>query len=276
MAVTTVRVNRTYTDANGRPLARFRPVFTLSWLITDGVTLSDFPAPIQCTTDDSGRLTGPDGQLGVLLACNDSLSPAGSYYTVSGEPFTAATTYQFLRSMAPSVDLATLPPAVVGPPASSYVPADAPMTQLLIVDSNEFHPVIDAAAYAGWSPAIILRAHNGWREDHVYAANRAAIQAQPKIRAVGHYGYVVATLDAQAQGVAFAQTVKAHGGLPAGHFVTPPWAKRSGSSRPASPRPASPGCATARCSTAPSTSSSPSSAPQPGPDVMGLKRRSGG
>lgn len=94
------------------------------------------------------------------------------------------------------------------------------MTDLYMADVNEFHVVSDAAAYAGWSPAIILRAHNGMREDHSYATSRTAVQAEPGIRIVGHYGYVMAGIDAGQQGRDFANIITHRGGLPPGHFIS--------------------------------------------------------
>lgn len=90
--------------------------------------------------------------------------------------------------------------------------------ELLLADTNEFHPVIDAVAYRRWSPAIILRAHNGWREDYEYATSRNLVE-RAGVPTVGHYGYVVAGVDAGQQGRDFARVVAAHGGLPVGHFI---------------------------------------------------------
>jgi len=91
---------------------------------------------------------------------------------------------------------------------------------LLIADTNQWHTVTDAAAYARWSPAIILRAHDGSGADPAYAAALAAVRAEPAIRSVGHYGYINPTLDAFTQGAGFAQVVQASGGLHPGDFVS--------------------------------------------------------
>lgn len=90
---------------------------------------------------------------------------------------------------------------------------------LSIADTNEFHPLGDAHAYAGGSPVIILRAHNGYREDEVYAANVAAVYAEPGIASCGHYGYLPKEVDARSAGVAFGETVKKHGGLRRQDFI---------------------------------------------------------
>jgi hypothetical protein len=90
--------------------------------------------------------------------------------------------------------------------------------QLLIADSNEFHPVTDGRAYSAWSPVIIMRAHNGFREDYSYAQSRAQVE-QAGVKFVGHYGYCVAGVDAAQQGRDFAAIVNRRGGYHPGHTI---------------------------------------------------------
>ncbi|MGH9095685.1 MAG: hypothetical protein ACRDXE_11035 [Acidimicrobiales bacterium] len=88
-----------------------------------------------------------------------------------------------------------------------------------IADTNEFHPLVDAHAYAMANPVIISRAHNGYRADFAYAASVAAARREPAIRSIGHYGYCVAGADAFRQGVALGGTIQANGGLRPQDFI---------------------------------------------------------
>src|SRR5947209_8387686 len=85
------------------------------------------------------------------------------------------------------------------------------MSTLHIPDISEFQATVDLAKVG---PAVILRAHNGARADHTFAARLPQARAHQQVR--GFYGYVKAGLDAKAQGAAFAQTV---GKLQPGEFA---------------------------------------------------------
>jgi hypothetical protein len=88
-----IRYVRTYTpDNSGTAPVYATPTLMLSGTITDGVSQTVVPAPIQCTVNTSGQLVGPDGQVGVLLYATDktstssSVEPTNRVYWVSGEP----------------------------------------------------------------------------------------------------------------------------------------------------------------------------------------------
>lgn len=73
------------------------------------------------------------------------------------------------------------------------------MSDLVIADTSEFQSRINWQAYvAGGFLAAIIRAHNGYRADYQFVANRSGAHAAA-IRALGMYQYVVAGRDAAAQ-----------------------------------------------------------------------------
>jgi hypothetical protein len=90
---------------------------------------------------------------------------------------------------------------------------------LIISDTNEFHPLTNGVAYRDSRekdgtnhPMIIMRAT--YSNSHVDNAYTSSIgQARHANLIVGHYGYMVAGVDAHAQGVFFGQTVASRGGL---------------------------------------------------------------
>lgn len=96
---------------------------------------------------------------------------------------------------------------------------------MLIADVNEYHPLVDGAAYAaGRAPdgtaysVIILRATYGAaHQDNAYTSSLGQARAAGLV--VGHYGYLTALADPTEQGAFFGQVVKANGGLKAGDSV---------------------------------------------------------
>jgi hypothetical protein len=96
---------------------------------------------------------------------------------------------------------------------------------MIIADTNEFHPLMDGKLYreskepdGSDHPIIIMRATYGTvREDHAYVSN--LIEARKADLLVGHYGYMVAGVDAHNQGIFFAVSVKAHGGVKPGDTI---------------------------------------------------------
>lgn len=90
------------------------------------------------------------------------------------------------------------------------------MTDLIIPDLSEFQTGTDLAALrAGGYPAVILRAHNGWRPDFRFVLWQAQAR-QLRYTAIGYYQYLVAGRDAAAQARDFAATV---GPLRPGEFA---------------------------------------------------------
>ena len=95
----------------------------------------------------------------------------------------------------------------------------------VIADTNEFHPLVNGKAYrdahepdGSNHPVIIMRAtYSTNHQDLAYATSIAEARAAKLL--VGHYGYMVAGVDAAAQGHFFASTVKAHGGLKLGDTI---------------------------------------------------------
>ena len=69
------------------------------------------------------------------------------------------------------------------------------MPDIHIPDVSEFQDRVDFAAVG---PAVILRAHNGYRADHTFAARRADAHTHG-LRAVGLYCYLVKDRDAAVQ-----------------------------------------------------------------------------
>lgn len=96
---------------------------------------------------------------------------------------------------------------------------------MLIADTNEFHPLLNAVAYRDAKEpdgtthsVIILRAtYSTTHVDNAYATS--VIRARAAGLHIGHYGYMTAAADAAAQGRCFAQTVAAHGGLRPGDTI---------------------------------------------------------
>jgi hypothetical protein len=66
--------------------------------------------------------------------------------------------------------------------------------ELVIADVSEFQPGIDWRAYAAATPAVIVRAHNGRRPDHLWEVN--ATEAGALCRWWGAYQYLPADVDA--------------------------------------------------------------------------------
>lgn len=90
---------------------------------------------------------------------------------------------------------------------------------MIITDTNEFHPLVNAMLYrdsrepdGSNHPIVIMRASYGtakvdaWYPTSIRLARGAGLL-------VGHYGYMVANVDAGAQGRFFAQAIKNHGGV---------------------------------------------------------------
>jgi hypothetical protein len=90
---------------------------------------------------------------------------------------------------------------------------------LIIADTNEFHPLIDGVKYRDsrepdgtTHPMVIMRAtYSNYHVDNAYTSSIA--QARKANLVVGHYGYMVANVDARDQGVFFGHTVQSRGGL---------------------------------------------------------------
>jgi hypothetical protein len=109
-----VRYTRTYTpDNSGSVPINARPTLMLSGVITDGVSETVVPSPIQCTVNISGQLVGPDGAVGVLLYATDMTStealvePTNQTYLVSGEPGMAPWSFEPSAADPNPCDLAT-------------------------------------------------------------------------------------------------------------------------------------------------------------------------
>jgi GH25 family lysozyme M1 (1,4-beta-N-acetylmuramidase) len=96
---------------------------------------------------------------------------------------------------------------------------------MIIADTNEFHPLIDAKKYRDAKesdgtnhPIVIMRATYGTsREDLQYTKSFG--QARNAGLLIGHYGYMVASEDAHTQGVFFGEMVLNNGGLKAGDSI---------------------------------------------------------
>ena len=76
------------------------------------------------------------------------------------------------------------------------------MTDLHVPDLSEHQPSVDMARIG---PAVILRAHNGYRADHTFAARLA--QAREHVKARAFYLYLLADHDAAAQAHAAAAVI---------------------------------------------------------------------
>lgn len=96
---------------------------------------------------------------------------------------------------------------------------------MIIADTNEFHPLVDGAKYrnshepdGSAHPVIIMRVtYSNTHLDNAYAAS--LVQARAANLLVGHYGYMIAGVDAAAQGAFFGMSVKNHGGLRLGDTI---------------------------------------------------------
>jgi hypothetical protein len=106
MPFTMVRVERTYLDAQGLPVATGTPSFRLSEPISDGATESLPTTVIACSVNASGQLLGPDGNVGVLLSAVDDPTtlPQGAFYGVFDEPEIEPWTFTLSMTMAPTVE----------------------------------------------------------------------------------------------------------------------------------------------------------------------------
>lgn len=90
---------------------------------------------------------------------------------------------------------------------------------MIITDTNEFHPLVNAAAYRDAResdgtnhPIVIMRVSYGAdKVDNWYPTSIRLARAAGLL--VGHYGYLVANEDASAQGRFFAQAIKNNGGV---------------------------------------------------------------
>jgi GH25 family lysozyme M1 (1,4-beta-N-acetylmuramidase) len=96
---------------------------------------------------------------------------------------------------------------------------------MLIADTNEFHPLVDAVTYKNsreadgtTHPIVIMRAtYSITHIDLMYA--RSAREARAAGLKIGHYGYVVANVDAAAQGMFFGHVVKTTQGFKLGDSI---------------------------------------------------------
>jgi GH25 family lysozyme M1 (1,4-beta-N-acetylmuramidase) len=96
---------------------------------------------------------------------------------------------------------------------------------VIIADTNEFHPLIDGQKYRDAKepdgtnhPIVIMRAtYSNNHTDLAYGVSIAEARAAKLL--VGHYGYMVAGVDAASQGHYFATIVKAHGGVRLGDTI---------------------------------------------------------
>jgi hypothetical protein len=96
---------------------------------------------------------------------------------------------------------------------------------MLIADTNEFHPLVDAVAYRDSReadgtnhPIIIMRvSYSITHIDLAYARNVRAARAAGLL--IGHYGYMVAGADAAAQGKFFAHIVATTAGFKPGDTI---------------------------------------------------------
>ena len=96
---------------------------------------------------------------------------------------------------------------------------------MIIADTNEFHPLVNGVSYRDSKeqdgtnhPVVIMRATYGTeRVDLQYVTS--LFQARKAGLLVGHYGYLVATMDAAAQGLFFGKTLHANGGLKLGDSI---------------------------------------------------------
>ncbi|MGZ4663731.1 MAG: GH25 family lysozyme [Frankiaceae bacterium] len=71
------------------------------------------------------------------------------------------------------------------------------MSDLHLPDLSEFQTGVDFAALGQATPAVILRAHTGYRADHTFAARLPQARAHMRVRLF--YGYCVADRDAATQ-----------------------------------------------------------------------------
>lgn len=80
------------------------------------------------------------------------------------------------------------------------------MSSLLVPDLSEWQGTVDWKPLVASYPAVIIRAYNGYRPDHTFAANRDHAHAAG-VRALGLYAYLVADRDAVDQAAEFVHTV---------------------------------------------------------------------
>lgn len=81
------------------------------------------------------------------------------------------------------------------------------MAETRLADISEFQQNIDAQAYLnGGNHCLIVRAHNGWRPDHLWPGRRDYLRGFPFV-ALGWYQYLVAGRDAAQQAREFIATV---------------------------------------------------------------------
>lgn len=80
-----------------------------------------------------------------------------------------------------------------------------------VPDLSEFQDTVD---FTQVGPAVIVRAHNGRRADHLFTQHRDGARAHCRVR--GWYGYVVADRDAAQQGREMAALI---GKLQSGEFI---------------------------------------------------------
>jgi len=96
---------------------------------------------------------------------------------------------------------------------------------MIIADTNEFHPLVDAVAYRDSRepdgtnhPIVIMRvSYSITHIDLAYA--RSIRMARAAGLYVGHYGYMVASIDAAAQGSFFGQVMMTTGGYHLGDSI---------------------------------------------------------
>ena len=99
------------------------------------------------------------------------------------------------------------------------------MDLTVIADTNEFHPLANGKAYrdareadGSNHPIVIMRAtYSNNHQDLAYATSIAEARAAHLL--VGHYGYMVSSVDAASQGHFFGTIVKAHGGIKLGDTI---------------------------------------------------------
>jgi hypothetical protein len=78
------------------------------------------------------------------------------------------------------------------------------MTDTYLADVSEFQGAINWAAYGAATPGVIVRAHNGWRPDNYWPANRDGARAHVSWRA--WYQYLPAGVDPTAAAHQFQAT----------------------------------------------------------------------
>lgn len=74
-----------------------------------------------------------------------------------------------------------------------------------LADVSEFQGPIDWVAYGRSFPAVIVRAHSGYRVDHMWAANRDGARSNVRIR--GWYHYLAKSVTPETQAAGFCNAV---------------------------------------------------------------------